>query len=243
MHRAAAPDVLDHADWRALGTGVRLVVLDGDLGRPGRVDRVLDGSTAPTAASGPTASSAGSTPARAQTVARQPAPRPGDRGRPSMPPSDRRRVDPTVGRAMRAHRLRRRLRPIRGPGAASSSASSRPRLAGVALRRAAARSGCAGGVELDLGSTGKALAADLAAAAALAAATGAGRGGVLVSLGGDIATAGRRARRRLADPRRRGQRDAGRRRRRGDRDPGRGDRHVEHDRSPLAARRPGRSTT
>jgi thiamine biosynthesis lipoprotein ApbE len=43
------------------------------------------------------------------------------------------------------------------------------------------------GVELDLGSTGKALAADLAATAALAAA---GTGGVLVSLGGDIATAG-----------------------------------------------------
>ena len=43
------------------------------------------------------------------------------------------------------------------------------------------------GVELDLGSTGKALAADLAAAAALAAVGG---GGVLVSLGGDIATAG-----------------------------------------------------
>jgi FAD:protein FMN transferase len=43
------------------------------------------------------------------------------------------------------------------------------------------------GVELDLGSTGKALAADLAATAAIAAA---GEGGVLVSLGGDIGTAG-----------------------------------------------------
>ena len=43
------------------------------------------------------------------------------------------------------------------------------------------------GVELDLGSTGKALAADLCAAAALRAMGG---GGVLVSLGGDIATAG-----------------------------------------------------
>jgi thiamine biosynthesis lipoprotein len=43
------------------------------------------------------------------------------------------------------------------------------------------------GVELDLGSTGKALAADLAARAAVAAA---GTGGVMVSLGGDIATAG-----------------------------------------------------
>lgn len=43
------------------------------------------------------------------------------------------------------------------------------------------------GVELDLGSTGKALAADLAAAAAIDAM---GSGGVLVSLGGDIAIAG-----------------------------------------------------
>jgi thiamine biosynthesis lipoprotein ApbE len=43
------------------------------------------------------------------------------------------------------------------------------------------------GVELDLGSTGKALAADLAAHAAHTAMTG---GGVLVSLGGDIAIAG-----------------------------------------------------
>lgn len=43
------------------------------------------------------------------------------------------------------------------------------------------------GVELDLGSTGKALASDLAAAAALRAMGG---GGVLVSLGGDIAVAG-----------------------------------------------------
>ena len=43
------------------------------------------------------------------------------------------------------------------------------------------------GVELDLGATAKALASDLAAAAALKAVSG---GGVLVSLGGDIAVAG-----------------------------------------------------
>lgn len=43
------------------------------------------------------------------------------------------------------------------------------------------------GVELDLGSTGKALAADVAVSAACNAA---GTGGVLVSLGGDISTAG-----------------------------------------------------
>jgi thiamine biosynthesis lipoprotein ApbE len=43
------------------------------------------------------------------------------------------------------------------------------------------------GVEVDLGATAKALAADLAAAAALVAM---GRGGVLVSLGGDVSVAG-----------------------------------------------------
>src|SRR5207253_1840601 len=43
------------------------------------------------------------------------------------------------------------------------------------------------GVEIDLGATAKALAADLAAAAAREAI---GEGGVLVSLGGDIAVAG-----------------------------------------------------
>jgi thiamine biosynthesis lipoprotein len=43
------------------------------------------------------------------------------------------------------------------------------------------------GIEIDLGATAKALAADLAAAAALKAV---GAGGVLVSLGGDIAVAG-----------------------------------------------------
>jgi thiamine biosynthesis lipoprotein len=44
-----------------------------------------------------------------------------------------------------------------------------------------------GGVEVDLGATAKALAADLAAAAAREAM---GRGGVLVSLGGDVSVAG-----------------------------------------------------
>ncbi len=46
------------------------------------------------------------------------------------------------------------------------------------------------GVELDLGSTGKGLAADLAVSLALEAAGPPSRSGVLVSLGGDIATAG-----------------------------------------------------
>ena len=38
-----APDVIEQADWRALGTGVRLLVLDGDLSAArAAVERVLD---------------------------------------------------------------------------------------------------------------------------------------------------------------------------------------------------------
>jgi len=99
-------------------------------------------------------------------------------------------VDPTVGRAMRAigfdddfavigHRNSGpilHLEPVPGWQAIDYRAVNRT----VRLRP---------GVELDFGSTGKALAADLAVAAALAA-LGAGAG-VLVSLGGDVATAGR----------------------------------------------------
>lgn len=97
-------------------------------------------------------------------------------------------VDPTVGMALRAigydddfariasdgGPITVRLEPIPGWRAVRFDHASRR----VLLRP---------GVELDLGSIGKALAADLAAGAALRATGG---GGVLVSLGGDIATAG-----------------------------------------------------
>jgi thiamine biosynthesis lipoprotein len=99
-------------------------------------------------------------------------------------------VDPTVGRAMRAigydgdfgafRDVDRgpivRLVPVPGWQAIDYRAAART----VRLRP---------GVELDFGSTGKALAADLAAAAALAALGP--EAGVLVSLGGDVAIAGR----------------------------------------------------
>jgi thiamine biosynthesis lipoprotein len=96
--------------------------------------------------------------------------------------------DPTIGRAL--------LRIGYDADFATVTTSSAPielrmeRVAGWQSLRfdAAARTFRAPlGVELDLGSTGKALAADLAAAAAVAAM---GRGGVLVSLGGDLAIAG-----------------------------------------------------
>ena len=98
------------------------------------------------------------------------------------------RVDPTVGRAMRAvgydddfDRVRTRTEPI------SIRLEPIPGWRAIQFDPRARTMGVPKGVEIDLGSTGKALASDLAAAAALAAM---GQGGVLVSLGGDIAMAG-----------------------------------------------------
>jgi thiamine biosynthesis lipoprotein len=105
-------------------------------------------------------------------------------------------VDPTVGRAMRAvgygadfdlvrnptDPIEIRLEPIPGWQAVAWAETRRE----VRVRP---------GVELDLGSTGKGYAADLAASAALAAMRAAtedpDRCGVLVSLGGDITVGGR----------------------------------------------------
>jgi thiamine biosynthesis lipoprotein ApbE len=183
------------ADWRALGTGVRLVVLDGDLDVARRtVEDVLDrvdraysrfrddseivalnalaGSSVAVSSLLADAIAAGLRAAEATGGA----------------------VDPTVGRAMRAigydadfdsvrnpsGPIELRLEPIPGWQSVLFSAARRE----VRVRR---------GVELDLGSTGKGLASDLAAAAALAAIRSGGdpnRGGVLVSLGGDIAVGG-----------------------------------------------------
>jgi thiamine biosynthesis lipoprotein len=98
------------------------------------------------------------------------------------------RVDPTVGKAMRAvgydddfERVRTRTDPI------SIRLEPIPGWQAIQFDQRARTLGVARGVEIDLGSTGKALASDMAA---WAARTVTGRGGVLVSLGGDIATAG-----------------------------------------------------
>jgi thiamine biosynthesis lipoprotein ApbE len=180
---------VESAAWRAIGTGVRLVVHDGDLASArAAVETVLDAvdrvysrfrddseivglnsqagrrvSISPLLAD---AIAAGLRAARLTDGA----------------------VDPTVGRAMRAigydtdfslvpsdgGPIELRLEAIPGWQVVDLSVARRD----IRVRR---------GVELDLGSTGKALAADLAAAAAFAAM---GRGGVLVSLGGDIAVRG-----------------------------------------------------
>lgn len=98
-------------------------------------------------------------------------------------------VDPTLGRVMKVVGYDRSFEdvPPDGPGLALRARS----VAGweaIHFDPVARTLRVPEGVELDLGATGKGLAADLAAAAALEAAGP--RAGVLVSLGGDIATGG-----------------------------------------------------
>ena len=98
-------------------------------------------------------------------------------------------VDPTVGEALIALGYDRDFEAIGASGApatATVSIASVPGWQTVTVDRAAGTVTTARGVVLDLGATAKALAADHAAAAASARF----EGGVLVSLGGDISTAG-----------------------------------------------------
>jgi len=104
-------------------------------------------------------------------------------------------VDPTIGRAIRVAGYDDDFSRLDGPHPALPQRGSDiwlrtervPGWQAIRLDRGSRTVWLPQGVELDLGSTGKALAADLAATAAMAAA---GEGGVLVGLGGDIGTAG-----------------------------------------------------
>ena len=97
-------------------------------------------------------------------------------------------VDPTVGSAVRLAGYDRDFAALPADGSSILVSVSRvPGWQAVDFDEAARTVCVPRGVEIDLGATAKALASDLAAAAALEAA---GSGGVLVSLGGDIAVAG-----------------------------------------------------
>ncbi len=96
-------------------------------------------------------------------------------------------VDPTVGATLRLIGYDKDFSLIDQGGGPLVPAERIPGWQVVQLLPALQSISVPRGVELDLGSTGKALAADLAAAEAMAAA---GSGGVLVGLGGDIAVAG-----------------------------------------------------
>jgi thiamine biosynthesis lipoprotein len=98
-------------------------------------------------------------------------------------------VDPTVGTAMRLAGYDVDFASIAPVGdALQLSAQSIPGWETVRMNRATRSVLFPAGAELDLGATAKALAADLAAMSGLMALNGSG--GVLVSLGGDIALAG-----------------------------------------------------
>jgi len=97
-------------------------------------------------------------------------------------------VDPTVGHAIRLAGYDTDFGAVAATGAALHLVARRiPGWQAVQFSPATRTILLPHGVELDLGATAKALAADLAAIAALDAVGG---GGVLVSLGGDIAVAG-----------------------------------------------------
>ena len=97
-------------------------------------------------------------------------------------------VDPTVGHAIRLDGYNADFATVAATGEALHLVAMRiPGWEAVRFSRATRSVLLPRGVELDLGATAKALAADLAANAALDAISG---GGVLVSLGGDIAVAG-----------------------------------------------------
>jgi thiamine biosynthesis lipoprotein len=97
-------------------------------------------------------------------------------------------VDPTVGRAIRLAGYDADFAAVAAEGGPLTlTVRPVPGWQTVRLDPRTRRVFVPAGVEVDLGATAKALAADLAAAAGLAAAGG---GGILVSLGGDIALAG-----------------------------------------------------
>jgi len=185
--------MLDQVHWRALGTNAHLLVLDGDLpAARAWVDELLDeidrtySRFRDDSELSRLQAQAGAwttvTPLLWQAITTAIAVARDTDGA----------VDPTVGQAMRVIGYDRdfallgsrhgepadfeiRLAPVPGWRAIGLHAPERR----VRIPR---------DVELDLGSSGKALAVDLAVRAAAAAAP---RGGVLVSLGGDLATAGR----------------------------------------------------
>jgi thiamine biosynthesis lipoprotein len=177
------------ATWGAIGTGVRLVVNGGDLGRArGAVEEVLDAVDRAYSRFRDDSEIAALNARAGERITVSP--RLADAILAGLRAAELTggAVDPTVGRAMRAigydtdfdlvradaGPIQLRLEPIPGWRTVDMSVATRE----VRIRP---------GVELDLGSTGKALAADLAAGAAIEASGG---GGVLVSLGGDIAVRG-----------------------------------------------------
>jgi thiamine biosynthesis lipoprotein len=182
--------VLEHAEWRALGTNAHLLVLDGDLAAArAAVERLLDDVDRTYSRFR----------ADSELMLLQAAP--GQCARVSqllwqavttaidVARATDGAVDPTVGRAMRIVGYDDDFGRVAGREAAIHvELGPVPGWQVVGLDPRTRTIRIPAGVELDLGSSGKALASDLAAATARKSAPD---GGVLVSLGGDIATSGR----------------------------------------------------
>jgi thiamine biosynthesis lipoprotein len=182
--------LIETADWRAIGTGVRLVVKDGDLAAArAALERVLADVDLAYSRFRADSELVALNAARGSQVRVSPLLARAIAGSLQAARTTGGAVDPTIGRALRitgynddweriagtARPLELRLAPV--PGWST-----------IAFDAAARTIRVPTDVELDLGSTGKGLASDLGATAALAAA-GSGAG-VLVSLGGDVAVAG-----------------------------------------------------
>ena len=181
------------ADWRALGTGVRLVVHRGDIaGARAAVEAVLDRVDRAFSRFRPDSELMRLTarPGEWQPVGELL----GDAIAAALRAAELTdgAVDPTVGRAMRAIGYDADFDAIRTPGAAIElRLEPIPGWRAVELATDRRSVRVRRGVELDLGSVGKGLAADLAARAALDAVGGETEaGGVLVSLGGDLTALG-----------------------------------------------------
>jgi thiamine biosynthesis lipoprotein ApbE len=184
------------ADWRALGTGVRLVVVDGDLYAARRaVEAVLDDVDRAYSRFRDDSEIVALNARAGTTVALSPLLTEAIAAGLHAADVTGGAVDPTVGRAMRAIGYDADFDLVRNPaGPIELRLEPIPGWRSVELSAVRATVHVRRGVELDLGSTGKGLASDLAAAAALAAIRaedgGERSGGVLVSLGGDIAVLG-----------------------------------------------------
>ena len=180
---------LAHDDWQALGTTVRLVVADGDLDTARSVvETVLDEVDRSYSRFLDDSELAEVERASGRPVTVGPLLVRAVQGALSAARWTGGAVDPTVGHAVRAVGYDRDLDAVRGGAPPVVHLADVAGWTVVHLDPARRVLRVPRGVCLDLGATGKGLAADLAASAA---ARNAGPGsGVLVSLGGDIATAG-----------------------------------------------------
>ena len=163
-------NVIDAFDWRALGTGVRLLVLDGDAAAArSAVVQVLDEADLAFSRFRPDSELMAVNDGAGQTVTVGPLLARAIEGSLDAARRTGGAVDPTVGRAMRLIGYDADFDLLRPDRPLELRIESVPGWSVVAFNRRQRTVRTPRGVELDLGSTGKGLAADLAAGAAVSA--------------------------------------------------------------------------